>query len=243
MNIFDMFKQQPAPAPAPVAPANPGNLPETPSIAVNPDGTPVSPALPREPESPLAEFKGLWETAPVDPNAPAPPAAYKAPTAEQIQAAVGKADFSKHFTPEQLASVTAGGEGSQEALIALLNTVGQQSLAQSTMVSSQLSQKAMEAAIAAEVAKMPGMLRSASVSDHMKTANPLFENPAVKPIVDQTRTQLELKYPNASNSEISKMTENFILAMGSEFAPKVTPVAAEGETDWGEYFNNNRGAN
>jgi hypothetical protein len=243
MSIFDMFKQpEQAPAPSP-APANPGNLPNSPNIAVNADGTPVVAALPKEPESPLAEFKGLWETAPVDPNAPAPPAGYKAPTAEQIQAAVGKADFSKHFTPEQLEAVTNGGEGSQEALIALLNTVGQQSLAQSTMVSSQLSQKAMEAAIAAEVAKMPGMLRSASVSDHMKTANPLFENPAVKPIIDQTRIQLELKFPNASNSEIAKMTEDYILAMGAEFAPKVTPATPEGETDWGDFFDNNRGSN
>tara|TARA_R110002096_G_scaffold288750_4_gene482555 strand:+ start:804 stop:1532 length:729 start_codon:yes stop_codon:yes gene_type:complete len=242
MSIFDMFKQPAqAPAPVPVAPANPGNLPDIPTIAVNPDGTPVVPALPREPESPLAEFKGLWETAPVDPNAPLAPEGYKAPTAEQIQTAVGKADFSKHFTPEQLAAVTNGGEGSQEALVALLNSVGQQSLAQSTMVSSQLSQKAMEAAIAKEVAKMPSMLRSASVTDHMKTANPLFENPAVKPIVDQTRAQLEIKYPSASNSEIAKMTESFILAMGAEFAPKVTPSTPEGETDWGDFFTNNRG--
>ena len=241
MSIFDMFKPQ-APAPAPVTPANPGNLPEASNIAVNADGTPAVAALPKEAESPLAEFKGLWETAPVDPNAPVPQAGYKAPTAEQIQAAVGKADFSKHFTPEQLAAVTNGGEGSQEALLALLNTVGQQSLAQSTMVSSQLSQKAMEAAIAAEVAKMPSMLRSASVTDHMKTSNPLFSNPAVKPIVDQTKAQLEIKYPNASNSEIANMTESFILAMGAEFAPKVTPVADKGDTDWDSFFNNNIGS-
>ena len=248
MSIFDIFKPQPAPtpvAPAPngAVPPNQGNIPAEGTVVTNLDGTPAVAPLPAEPASPLAEFKSLWDTAPVDPNAPAGPKAFVAPTAEEVQTAVTKADFTKGFTPEQLAAVTNGGEGAQDALVQLLNSVGQQSLAQSTMVNSQLNEKAMQAAIAAEVAKMPAMLRSQSAADHMKTANPVFSNPAVKPIIEATQQQLQTKFPNATNAELTEMTQNFITAMGAEFAPK--PEAAElpaGETDWNSFFENNIGA-
>jgi hypothetical protein len=230
---------------APVAaPVNQGNIPSAPTVTVNPDGTPVVAPLPVEPEqSPLAEFKSLWDTAPVDPDASKGPLPFTPPTAEEVQKAVAKADFSKSFTPEQLATVTGGGEGAQEALLQLLNTVGQQSLAQSTMVSSQLSQKAIEQAIAVEVAKMPAMLRQQSANDHLKTSNPVFSNPAVKPIVEATQHQLQAKFPNATNAELTEMTEKFIVAMGESFAPVPDAAAlAPGETDWNSFFDHNSGA-
>jgi hypothetical protein len=245
MSILDMFRQQPAPAPAPApnaVPANQGNIPAAPTIAVNPDGTPVVAALPAEPESPLAPFKSLWEDTPVDPNAPVAPKPFELPTADQIQKSVANVDFTKGITPEQLAQVTAGGEGANEALVALLNQVGQQSLAQSTMVSSQLNQKATEAAIAAQVAKMPSLLRNQSALDHMVTANAALDNPAIKPIVEATRLQLQTKYPNATNAELTTMLQDFIAATAASIAPAPeAPAMPAGETDWSGFLNNNIG--
>lgn len=246
-----LFGTKPA-APAPVTPVAPvagqppvaqavppqqGNIPAAPTIAVNPDGTPVVDALPVEKdESPLAVFKSLWEDAPIDPNAPATPAGYVAPTADQIQTAVAKQDFSSNFTPEQLAAVTAGGEGASEALVQLLNTVGQQTLAQSTMINSKLNEQAMTAAIAEQVAKMPDLVRAQTVQAHLKDTNPLFDNPAIKPVIEATQHQLQVKFPNATPAEITKMTQDFVIGMGAEFAPK--PVVATGleADDWTNFL-------
>jgi len=238
-----LFGANPAPAqtvvPAPTqnpatVPSNQGNIPAELSIATNPDGTPVIPSVVKD-ESPLAPFKSLWENAPVDPNKPADTPAYTAPTLEEIQKAVGKADFSSNFTSEQLAAASSGGEGAQEALMQLLNSVGQQSLAQATMVSSKLNEQAMSAAIAEQVAKMPDLVRAQTVQTHLKDTNPLFDSPAIKPVIAATQQQLQTKFPNATPSEITKMTQDYIVAMGESFAPK--PVVATGlaADDWSNY--------
>lgn len=236
----------PAPVQAPVAapvaaPTQQGNIPAAPTVVTNPDGTPVVPAVvpavsETKDETPLAAFKDLWETAPIDPNAPAAPAAYKPPTAEEIQKATAKADFTKNITPEQLAEVTAGGEGAGEALLKLLNTVGQQSLAQSTMVSAKLSEQALTAAIEAEVAKIPALVRAQTVQAHLKDTNPLFNNPAITPVIEATQERLQLKHPNATPAEITEMTQGFITAMGEHFAPKVTEPTGIAADDWSDYL-------
>ncbi len=237
-----LFGTQPAAAPVDPAaqvavPPNQGNIPAAPTVALNPDGTPAVAAVPEvKDESPLAPFANLWEDAPVDPNAPKAPAAYVPPTAEQVQASVAKADFTKNFTPEQLAAVTSGGEGSTEALLQLLNSVGQQSLAQSTMVNSQLNEKAMQAAIAAEVAKVPGLVRDQTVQAHLKDTNPLFTNPAIQPVIAATQQQLQAKFPNATPAEITTMTQDYIKSMSEAFAPKPVVSVGTGADDWSNYL-------
>ena len=233
--------QQPAPAANPqqqqATPPNQGNIPAVPAVVTNPDGTPVVAAEPEvKDESPLAEFSKLWDTAPVDPNAPPEPKAYVPPTAEEIQKAVAKVDFSNNFTPEQLAAVTAGGEGATEALVQLLNTVGQQSLAQSTGISSKLNEQAMQAAIAEEVAKVPALVRAQTVQAHLKDTNPLFDNPAIKPVIDATQQQLQSKFPNATPAQITEMTEKYVLSMGEHFAPKPEVQEGTAADDWSNYL-------
>lgn len=239
MSILDIFRSTPAPTPAPAqqVPPNQGNIPANPTIATNPDGTPVVAALPEvKDESPLAPFNNLWEDTPVDPKAPTGPNAYVPPTPEDIQTAVAKADFSSKFTPEQLAAVTAGGEGATEALVQLLNTVGQQSLAQSTMVNSKLNAQAMQAAIASEVAKMPELVRAQNAQAHLKDTNPLFDNPAIKPVIAATQQQLQAKFPHATPAELTKMTQDYITAMGETFAPKPAVAAGIEADDWSDYL-------
>lgn len=240
MSIFDIFKSTPAPAqqvPNQGAPANQGNIPAAPTVATNPDGTPAVAAAPEvKDESPLAEFNNLWENAPVDVNNPVESDAYVPPSADEIQKAVAKADFSKQFTQEQLDAVTSGGEGAQAALVSMLNSLGQQSLAQSTMVSSKLNEQAMKAAIAAEVAKMPGLVRAQSASAHLKDTNPLFDNPAIKPVIEATQAQLQTKFPNATPAELTKMTQAYITSMGAAFAPKPEVAVGIANDDWSDYL-------
>ncbi len=81
------------------------------------------------------------------------------------------------------------------------------------------------------------MLRQQGAANHLKETNPIFNNPAVAPVVQATQQQLLQKFPNATQAEITKMTQDYILAMGQAFAP--APAAspeAETEMDWEKFL-------
>ena len=257
MGLFDIFtSNQPAtpaapvaPAPAPAAgpgepvvtaPGAPGNIPAPQPGApaeqgVVPAPEVITPAEPAKPDSPLAKFEKLWEPIPTDPNAP--PAHGELPElkAEDVQKVMANANFVPQITDEQKAAIVAGGEGAQEAFNAALNSVAQQVMVQATLVGNKLSEKQITAAIEKHMATIPELLRAAGSTEHLRTTNPLFENPAVKPIVEATQQQLLQKFPNASHAEITKMTEDFILAMGESFSP-VVDTSVPGETDWEKFL-------
>lgn len=242
MGILDMFKS--APVATPVTPATPattppqqGNIPAVPTVTVDPNNptAPIADSVSVEvkDDSPLAPFKGLWETIPNenkdDVTATGPvPLEHAA-----VQKVMAKADFSKVITPEQLAAITAGGEEAAAALPEMMNAIVREAMTHTTLINDQLTQKAVTAALAVEKAKIPALLREQQATDHAKNANPIFKNSAVKPIVEATQAQLLQKFPNATANEITTMTQDFIIAMGKEFAPKVTDDIAEtGGTNW-----------
>jgi hypothetical protein len=242
MGIFDIF-QSPnnaavAPPPAQGQPAVPGNIPPpadpaAPGQGVVPASAVAAPAVPAAPESPLDTFKDLWEPVPVDPNAVAPVVDVPL-TAEQVQTAVAKANFSQAITPEQLAAIGQGGEAAQQAFSAAMNAVAQQVMVQSTMVNNKLTEKAVETALSKQSAEIPQMLRKQQSTAHLNDTSELFSNPAIQPVVQATQTQLLQKFPNATPAEITQMTQDYIQAMGEQFAPK--PAANPNDTDWGSFL-------
>jgi len=242
MGLFDIFTPTapatPTPPAVPATPTPPGNIPD-PNAPVStdisgtaPNGIIPAPVEPAIPETPLDKFKDLWETPPVDPNAPAPPEPLKPLSAEDVQKAVSGANFTDAITPENLAAITAGGEDAQQAFQEAMNAVAKQVMVQSTLVNNKLTEQAVAKAIKSHTDSLPDLLREQGVTDHMNTSNPLFKSPAVKPIMEATRAQLLQKFPNATASELTKMTQDYIVAMGEAFAPTPITDSAAGTTDW-----------
>jgi hypothetical protein len=145
------------------------------------------------------------------------------------------ANFAPQITAEQQAAITAGGEGAQEAFNAALNSVAQQVMTQATLVGNKLGEKQIQAAIEKHMATIPELLRTQGSTEHLRTTNPIFENPAVKPVVEATQAQLLQKFPNATHAEITTMTQDYILAMGESFAPP-GPTTPDGEQDWNAFL-------
>jgi len=246
MGLFDLFtsapaqQQQPAQQSAqqqqPPTAAAPGNIPDqtTSATQANQATAPNGVVPAGASDSPLEQFKDLWNTAHVDGKEGAANK-QQAPTItpEALQQVVSKVDFSKTLTPDMLAKVAAGGEDAQSAFAQAMNQVAQQVMIQSTLVNNKLTEQAVAAAIANQQASIPELLRTQAASDHLKTTNPLFSNPAVKPIIEATQAQLIQKFPQATPAELTKMTQDYILAMGNAFAPQ-TPVNSNGpqEVDW-----------
>lgn len=245
--ISNLFSPAPAPAtPAvPVAPtpATPGNIPEgaaapapaTPGTASNGAVPPVIPE-PKAPDSPLAEFSKMWEPVVTKegdvPTGPVPLDPVK------LQEVVSKADFTTSLTPENLAAIEAGGEGAQKAFTESLNVVAQQVLLQSTLAANKMTEQAVKTAVDAQAATIPDLIRAQTLNNTLQKDNPIFSNPAVKPVIEAAQTQLAAKYPDATPAELAKMTTDYVTAMAEAFSPvPVTPVAAGGETmDWESHF-------
>ena len=262
MGILDIFKSAPAPAVtpastpasgAPVNPANPqapgavavpaapiqpGNIQPlkdapAPGNGVVPGSTTPTPAEPKVPESPLDQFKDLWQAVPVDANSPTPAVPAEL-TAEQVQQAVSKASFTESITPEQLTAIAAGGEEAQKAFTEAMNSVAQQVMVQATMVSNKLTERAVSAALEKQNALIPEMLRKQASTAHLNDTSELFSNPAIQPVVQATQAQLLQKFPNATPLEITTMTQDFIVAMGEQFSPKASTDS--NDTDWSNFL-------
>lgn len=264
MSIFDMFKTE-APAATPAAqpnatpnatpaqpaqqqvPLNQGNIPAVPAVVTDPNN-PAAPVLestagaatPATPDTPLAQFQDLWKDVPNDPNEPAAPAQPAELTAESIQKIVENVDFSQQVTPETLAAITAGGEDASAAFTNAMNEVARQVMVQSTLVNNKLTERAVEQAVKSHTENLPAMLRSQAASDHLVTSNPLFSNPAIKPVIEATQAQLLAKFPTATHAEITEMTQKYIIAMGETFTPQkaVNDNSESSATDWEAFLQN-----
>lgn len=243
--VSNIFNPQPA---QPVAPATPGNIPASPSVSsapattgsdpngVVPGTATQAPAAPKD-NSPLAPFADLWQNTTNKSGESIDPNASLKLNPEDVMKAAAKIDFSGTFTPENLDAISAGGEGAQRAFVESLTAVARQVLTQSTLVNSQLANEAIVRAIAATEAKIPALLRDASASDHLNTTNPIFQNPAIQPVVEATKQQLLGKYPNATPAQITEMTRDYIMAMGEAFAPKPVDIN-KGSTNWEAFLQN-----
>ena len=236
----------PAAAPAPTTPpvADPtkpaakldNQVPSTEPVqntVTAPNGV-VPDNVPAAEKNPLDQFNTLWDT---DPNAPAPAGNYTPEVldAAKLQEVIAKTDMTSVLTPELQAKINAGGEEAQGAMIEAMNLVAQQTLMQSTTVANKMMESNSTKLMDAMIAKLPDLVKAQSVNNTLVEQNPIFSNPAVKPIMDASKTQLQLKFPNATPTEITKMTQDYIMAMGQAFNPATPPADIPGDQDWSNF--------
>jgi len=259
MNLFDIFTPnnpapapqealQAAPTPAPdtppatpptAVPATQGNIPPNvdPS-ATPPVGTPpVETAPAATPDTPLADFKGLWDTPTKSPDTATPPATGLNPV--DVQKAMANIDFANSLAPDTMTQISAGGDEAQTAFTNAMNNVAQQVMVQSTLVNNKLTTKAIDDALAKQALAIPDMVRAQAAASHMNDTDPLYSNPAVKPVMEAARSQLLSQFPNATPAQITDMAQNYIKEMGKAFAPQetVNDNSGENSTDWDSFMS------
>lgn len=250
MGIFDIFNTKPVATNDQGAQstqqqqttAQPGNLPaDAPAAPASSAGTAnngVVPANVPEAEnsnSPLDQFKDLWEPVATEGEENSPPAALDP---NKLSEVISKADFSKSINAENLAKISEGGEAAQAAFVESMNAVAQQVMMQATLASNKMIEQQVSQAIAAQEAKIPKLLKKQNLSESLSTTNPTFANPAVKPVIDAVQSQLAAKYPNASTAELTQMAQNFVSVMSESLSPKPEAEAnpAEQGTDWEKFL-------
>jgi len=245
MSIFDIFTAKPAPATTPAA--NPTPVPSTgtgkvtdvkPTVETKagpgtaPNGT--VPDNVESPKSPLDEFATLWET---DPNKKSPADTYKPEPLDttKLQEMMGKIDLSSAVPADVQQAIAAGGEGAVEATMKALNMVAQQALVQSTLVANKMQEQTTVKIQEAILARIPSLLKEQNLSASLNDANPVYNNPAVAPIMDALKSTLAVKYPDASTKELTEMTQRFVTSLGQAVIPKEEPKKVDGDMDWSDW--------
>ena len=226
--------------PGNMPPGNPPSnaTPNTPPNGEIPPGTNTE--INKEP-TPFADFKELWKTDPIDPNAPNPNAGvFGAIDPKKFMEAAGKIDFSKAVTPEQMAAINAGGEGATKVLVEVMNKVAQGTYAQSAFATTKIVEQAIAKSRETFLAELPHHIKKQTVTDSLRAENPIFSNPAVAPIISALEAQMTVKYPNATAPEITAMAKQYVEQLGGAFTakPKVDPNANKGnkgDIDWSTF--------
>jgi len=247
MSLLDMFR---TPAPAiqqgQQVPPQPQGSPQTAANGVVPPATgttnPPNPAEVKIEPAPLDTYKDLWQAPIVDPNKPDPNAPIFNFDPAKIQESASKMDFSKMMKPETLAKITAGGDGATEAFLQTMNDFGRGMTVQSLQLTTGIVEKALEKQKEQFQAQLPEMFKTFQTRNSLSEANPAFNNPALKPIVESLQAQMQLKHPNASSKEINGLVNGYMEQLGTVFSPKKEETGSNGsgkgqETDWSAFLS------
>lgn len=261
MSIFDtLFGKAPvAAAPAPQQPqqqqqtTTPGNIPDsaaTKSQAVSTTGTAPNGTVPVNDatkdgatKSGLDQFADIWDTS-------AQPGAQGQPlfniSQEKVMEAARKQDFiAQAATKEQLDKIMAGGAEAAQAMMEIMNTVAQNSFAQSALAATKLIDGALDKGGFARLSDVDTRVKNISVTNTLQQENPVFAHPAAQPMLDAVKNQLMVKYPNATPNELTAMAKNYLTEFVTAATPQQqaqTPQGNKGnrsEPNWGELFGIN----
>lgn len=206
--------------------STPGNIPVVqPNLNSPTDAAPI--------HSPLDQFKTLWE--PIV-NKDLTNSSAMALDPAKLQELVAKADFSSTISRENLAKIAQGGEDAQKAFTDSMNTVAQQVMVQALLASNKITEQAVAKVNSAWETKLPEMLRKQTLSDNLLETNPIYSNPAIRPVIEAVQSQLTAKYPNATPTELKAMSNNFVKAMSEAFNPAPVVQTNKESFDWEKFL-------
>lgn len=235
-NLSSLFGGNSTPAaPAPVQ-QQPGNLPVNSGATdtTNPTTPPGTTEASQQTASPLADFADLWK--PVE-GATAPETMFGNVDPNKLMEAAKKTDFSKAITPDQLQAIAQGGQTAVEAFAAAMNNVAQTVYANSALATTKIVEQALTRAQQGYDNKLPGLIKQHQVSDTLRTENPMYNDPAIQPLIKALEAQVALKNPNATASELTATAKNYLASIGNVFNPAkpAESVNKPGETDWSKF--------
>lgn len=168
-------------------------------------------------------------------------------TPEKIMEAARQVNFTSQISPEVMQKITSG---DQQALIDLVNSVGQSAYAQSAMTSVNAARQVAEKQNAFMMQQLPDMVRKLQQRNDVGEENPLASNPQTKPMFDMMFNQFQTKYPNATTKQLQEYTtsylQQFITTAGGTLPETKTAPAAEttaanrntikGDDAWNSFF-------
>ena len=231
-----------APQSQPNTQAQPGNIPATNNNPADPNNSTVpassTTATATPAASPLDQYAEIWKP---DANPKTPePSLFANVTADSLQQAAKKNDFTKVLTPDMLAAINKGGIDGQNALIQVMQAMAQKGFGDSAFTTTQIVEQALAKQQQKFQEMLPSLIKQQTVTENLRSSNPIFTHPAAAPVLDMFKQQALQKYPNASAAEIQQMAEGFLdnFAQAAQ-APKLQAQQQANNansTDWSSFL-------
>lgn len=227
----------------------PGNIPPNPNTnTANTPGAAPNGVVPDstnqngngEPTSQLDNFNTLWQPNEGGNNEPQPLINVDP---KSLAEAASKTNFVKMISPEQMQAIAAGGEGAVQAFAQAMNKVAQGVYAQSAFATTKIVEQAVAKAQERFTSEIPNHVKKLQVSESLRNENPALNHPAASPILGAIESQLTVKHPNASSTEITNMArqylEQFATAVNKPKEAAKAKQAAETNqgTDWNSFLS------
>lgn len=207
---------------------------------------------PGEGNDPLLQFGELWQD---DPNNKAADPAENTGYLPKIDPAklqemIGKMDFTKSITPEQLAAINAGGEGATKTLLQVMNSVTQQALLTAFTANSKMVEAGLNIASTRFLEKVPTHVKDVITTNALSSSNPIMNDPAFAPVVESIRQRYQERFPKATPSQIENSVNAYFDDMASKMSTaknkKANPTATNDkllktgspDADWESWLNN-----
>lgn len=258
-SIFDMFSTKGGAAGGQAAPLNNGQ--PTGQQATGTNGNPTgqaaanqNPTVPNEnnspvkidaatgeeQKSPLDKYNEIWQPSETKKEVPL----FNVDTTKMMEAA-GSIDFTKVATPELLARVKAGGDDAIAAQMEISNKMSQAVFAQSAITTTKLVEQAVEKTRQQFVESLPDIIKGQNASDLLRTENPVFDNPAISPVLKALENQIRTKNPQFTASQVASMAKEWFLDVSGTVQNELNPpkdTDASGktkrkQTDWSTYLD------
>lgn len=199
-SIANFFGKAPEPAPAP-APAP--VIPQTDQAFLQSNQPPTVAPLPMD------QFKDLFNPKPVE-GQPLPtmadPIFQLDPTA--MQAAAAGLSFTD--SPDMAGLIQAAERNEPGALVKLMESVARNAYVQSTTLSTNIAERAARAMAERVTNGIPSSVVDIQSRQEVSALNPAYSNPALKPMVEAIRTQIQITNPGATPAQIATMTNNYL---------------------------------
>jgi hypothetical protein len=196
-----------------------------------------SATLPPKEQSPLAEYADLFNNAPVE-GAEVPVTLddpYLVVDKDKVKEFVNSKSF-LNSSPEQLALVAKALGGDAQAFMEVLEGFGRNLYMDAALNSTHVAERIARTGVSRLQAAIPQQIRSMSSAEKMTALNPIFSNPALKPLADAMKTQFEAKHPTATPQQIAEMTAKYFKDTGVMFNP--APAASQTNANTGTDFSN-----
>lgn len=160
-------------------------------------------------QSPMENFKDLWQTSDKDgalkspvPNLQADP--------KKLAEASRNIDFMAMVDAGTIAKASAG---DQQAMMQVVNQVGQAGIAQAAAIATEITRSAITELTKNNETFLAESLRRNTVSTELRSdpsQAALFENPAVAPMLKMVEDRMVSKYPQASAAQVNQMAKDYL---------------------------------
>ena len=186
---------------------------------------PTTLAVPSQPADPLAT---LWQNDPMKQASNAPLQFNLDPA--QLAELAGKLDYTQVVTPELRAKIEAGGPEATTAMLAAMNSMSQVAYQQNAQATTKLIQAAVDASNTKMLQAVDKRLGQNTLNGFIQEFNPALQDPKFAPLVNATRDQILLQFPNATPAQLTEMVSNYFNDLGIAANPQLAAMHKQQQT-------------